>query len=427
MVGHALAARRARVALSLVAVSLGVAVATALGTLALQVGDDLARTLRAAGPNFVVLPAGARLPLDVDGVALPARAGLSLPEHTVAALRTSFWKNNVLEAAPELTVPATVNGVRAELSGAWFTRTLATPDGGWTTGLARLHPAWTLEGRWPAEGAGEVALGHALAARLGAHPGDVVTVRPSLPAAPTPAGSATDAGGSEQRWRVTAVVNAGGADDARAWAPLGRAQQLAHRPGEIDRVWLSALVRASPRRPAPDPVRDPHGYERFMCTAYPENVARDLAERLDADVVPATEQLAGEAHVVGRLNLLMLLLALAALTASALGLFSTTTATVVERRVELGLLRSLGAAPRQIAALLLGETLLVSALGGVLGWLLGSLAAVAIRGRTFGAAAPLQPLLLPVAVTLAIAVGLLGTLAPLRAALRIDPARALRG
>ena len=412
MVARALAARRARVALALVAVSLGVAVATALGTLALQVGDDLARTLRAAGPNFVVLPAGARLPLDLEGVALPARAGLSLPESTVAALKTSFWKNNVLEAAPELTVPVTVNGARVDLSGAWFARTIATPDGGWSTGLGRLHPAWTLAGRWPREDADEIALGRALAARLGIRPGATAVVR--VP-------------GGEQRWRVTAVVNAGGVDDARAWAPLGRAQRLAGRPGEIDRVWLSALVRASPRRPAPDPGRDPRGYERFMCTAYPENVARDLAGRLHADVVPATEQLAGEAHVVGRLNLLMLLLALAALTASALGLFSTTTATVVERRVELGLLRSLGAAPRQVAALLLGETLLVSVLGGVLGWLLGSFGAVAIRGHTFGAAAPLQPLLLPVSLALAIGVGVLGTLAPLRAAMRIDPARALRG
>ncbi len=51
-----LRARRSRVLLALLAVTLGTGVATALGTLALQVGDDLARTLRAAGPNFVLLP-----------------------------------------------------------------------------------------------------------------------------------------------------------------------------------------------------------------------------------------------------------------------------------------------------------------------------------------------------------------------------------
>ena len=69
-----LAARRARLALALVAVTLGVAVAIALATLSLQVGDDLARTLRAAGPNFVVLPPGASAGLDFGGAAVePAR------------------------------------------------------------------------------------------------------------------------------------------------------------------------------------------------------------------------------------------------------------------------------------------------------------------------------------------------------------------
>ena len=79
MLLSSLAARRARLALGLVAVSLGVGVATALGTLALQVGDDLARTLRAAGPNFVVLPPGSR----------PSFARLSRTSAIARALRAS--------------------------------------------------------------------------------------------------------------------------------------------------------------------------------------------------------------------------------------------------------------------------------------------------------------------------------------------------
>jgi putative ABC transport system permease protein len=131
--------------------------------------------------------------------------------------------------------------------------------------------------------------------------------------------------------------------------------------------------------------------------------------------------------VVERLNLLMLLLALAALTASALGLLSTTTATVVERSVELGLMRALGASTSQIAVLLLGETVLVSLPGGALGFWLGAASAAAIRGQTFGTAGPIQPLLLPLALALSLALAFLGTLAPLRFALRLDPAAVLRG
>jgi len=413
LIRASLAARRARLALSLTAVTLGVAVATALATLALEVGDDLARALRAAGPNFVVLPAGGRWRLDLGGAPVePARAGATLSIDQVAALKNSFWCNNVLAASPEMATRATLNGVSAPLVGTWFDREIATVKGPWRTGIVPLRPHWTIEGRWPQEDAAELALGRELAMRIGVKPGAHVTVR-------------SDARG--ESWLVTGIASAGGLDDRAAWAPLARVQALASAPGRIDRVWLSALVLPAPHRPAPDPARDPAGYERYTCAAYPGNVAQELSGRLGAEVVPATETVAGEAQVVERLDLLMLLLALAALAASTLGLVSTTTATVVERSVELALLRSLGAGARGIATLLLGETALVALAGGVLGWLVGSVASLAIRGGSLGGAPTLQPLLLPVALVLALVVATLGTLGPLRVALRLDPATVLRG
>ena len=415
LVWRSVGARLGRMTLALLAVTLGVSVAITLGTLSLQVGDDLSRSLRAAGPNFVVLPAGATWPLDLGGAGItPARAGLALAEGSVAALKRGFWRHNVLEAAPELTLDAGVDGIPARVLGCWFDRSIETADGPWRTGLARLRPRWTVAGRWPREGNEEVALGRTLAARLGARAGARVAVA---------AGSAAGAS-----WLVTGIVDAGGFQDRDAWAPLERVQALAGRPGQVDRVWVSALLRPDPARPAPDPARDPKGYERYQCTAYPDVVAADLAEQLHgAEVLPASELVAGEARVVGRLNLLLLLLALAALSASLLGLFSTTAATVVERSVELALLRSLGATPRAITALLLGETAVVSLAGGLLGWALGSAAAAAVRGQTFGTAHRAEPLLLPVALLLSLGVALIGTLGPLRYALRLDPAAVLRG
>lgn len=413
LVWSSLTARRARLALALLAVTLGVGVATALGTLSLEVGDDLARTLRAAGPNFVIVPAGARLPLETGGAGIaPPRASAVLPEGTVAALKASFWKHNLLEAAPELTVPATIDGAAADLAGTWFERAVDTEAGPWTTGLARLRPQWKIEGRWPSETRDEVALGTELARRLGRSIGQRVRLA---------------SGGRTVDARVTAIVHADGLEADRAWAPVEVARRLARRDG-FDRVWLSALVRPAPRTPPPDPARDPAGYERYRCAAYPANVSAELASLLkDVEVLPASEALEGEGHVVRRLNLLMVLLALAALAASTLGLLSTSAATVVERGVELGLMRALGASARQIAALLLCETLLVSVAGGALGWAFGSLAAAAIRGQSFGAGGGMQPLLLPVAIAVALVVGLLGTLAPLRMALRLDAAAVLRG
>ena len=414
MLLRSLRARGPRLLLALLAITLGVAVATTLATLAMRVGDDLARTLRAAGPNFVALPAGARWPLDLGGADVrPARAGAALGDSAVRLLKNGFWKNNVLEAAPELVATASVNGERATVVGTWFEHGVELGGEAWVTGIARLRPRWELEGRWPREGAAEIAVGRELARRAGLGIGSPVEIVRE---------------GRTERCLVTGLVAAGGLDDRRAWIPLGAAQALAGRPGEVDRIWLSALVKPSTGKAAPDPARDPAGYERYSCTAYPEVVARSLGEQLaGTDVLPLSEVVAGEGQVVGRLNLLMLLLGLAALTASTLGLLSTTTATVVERRVEMALLRALGASPGQLAALLFGETLLVSMAGGVLGWLFGSLAASAFRGGTFGGGASAQPLLLPVALLLAAVVAVLGTLGPLRIALHFEPAGVLRG
>src|SRR5262249_20552132 len=148
LVWSSLAARRSRVLLAMLAVTLGTGVATALGTLALQVGDDLARTLRAAGPNFVMRPEGASWRPDAGGDLAVARAGVALPESAVAALRSTFWRNNVLEAAPELDVRVRIGPRTVDATGTWFEREIATASGPWRTGLARLHPRWRIEGAW---------------------------------------------------------------------------------------------------------------------------------------------------------------------------------------------------------------------------------------------------------------------------------------
>ncbi len=414
LIRSSLARRRARLALAMAAVTMGVGVAITLATLSLRVGDDLARDLRGSGPNFALLPKGASWSPDLGGADyVPARAGGALDERAVAGMKRTFWKNNILEAAPELNAGAHAGDHAFVVSGTWFAHDVPTGDGPWPTGLTALHPRWTIEGRWPPAGGDGIALGRDLARRLGAAPGDRIE---------------TDLAGRRAAFEVTGIVRAGGLDDRRAWAPLERIQALTGRPGEIDRVWFSALVRPTPPGPEPDPKADPRAYETYMCTAYPIVIARDIeAEVPGVEAHPLAEVVAGEAQVVGRLNLLMLLLALAAVTVSVLGLVSTTTASVVERSVEIGLLRAIGAGPAEIAALLLGETALVSLFGGALGWALGSAAAAAIRGDVFGAGATFQPVLLPIAIALALAIAIAGTLAPLRVALRVDPAAVLRG
>jgi putative ABC transport system permease protein len=98
---------------------------------------------------------------------------------------------------------------------------------------------------------------------------------------------------------------------------------------------------------------------------------------------------------------------------------------VSQRTAEIGLLKALGATPRQIVVLILAEALLLSVLGAGAGLLLGQAGSLLVR-RSFPvlpAYAPVWALLAVLAV--ALLAGLLFSLVPARRAARLDPVLAL--
>ncbi len=100
---------------------------------------------------------------------------------------------------------------------------------------------------------------------------------------------------------------------------------------------------------------------------------------------------------------------------------------VSQRTAEIGLLKALGAAPRQIVALFLAEALLLSLLGATLGLILGASGSVLIR-QLFPALPAQTPLWATLtALLVAVTTGLLFSLLPARNAARLDPVLALSG
>ena len=98
---------------------------------------------------------------------------------------------------------------------------------------------------------------------------------------------------------------------------------------------------------------------------------------------------------------------------------------VSQRTPEIGLLKALGASPRQIIILILTEAVLLSALGASAGLLLGQLGSWIIR-ETF----PVLPAYAPMwavitAISVALISGLLFSLMPARRAAQLDPVLAL--
>src|SRR5437899_3861571 len=112
-----------------VAITLGVAVATAMIAVATDIGDKISRELRTYGANLLVTPQEDTIDVEIGGVNLkPPSDGNFLNEADLPKIRGTFWHNNIVGFSPML--PVTVRlGTGSEakdvtLVGTYFNKTL---------------------------------------------------------------------------------------------------------------------------------------------------------------------------------------------------------------------------------------------------------------------------------------------------------------
>ena len=375
----------------LLTITLGVAALVAIRSVTFFSEQAVARELQALGANVLVLPQGVTLQ-DYYSADLH---GQTMPEQHVQQLAFSNLEG-VQNLAPKLCVPARLNERGIILTGilpqsefqakaAWQSANLFSKhkgckkarcetDEGGVNSLATKRTVQELYLH-------ETLLGADIAAATGLKEGDKVNIL-------------------GETLVVSAVLPMmGTVDDGRVFAHLHTVQRIA-KLGEV----VNCI-------------------EIMGCC---EDVAQGLVKQL-ADVLPGTKVVTiaqvvqtqvSINRLMQRLSWLFLVILVGMAGAS---IANSTVANVRERRREIGTLMAIGATPRFVSRLFLSKAVLFGSLGGLTGYLFGTVVATTIGSQFAGVAVSPLPALAFIAIGGATFVSTAASWWPARSAANLDP------
>jgi putative ABC transport system permease protein len=201
------------------------------------------------------------------------------------------------------------------------------------------------------------------------------------------------------------LKTANGFEDGGVFMPLSSAQSFFHKEG-------SSVVTIKLRR-----KEDASTFKAMIKRTYPNMIALE-----DAEFSRSYSQfkiLKATAWAVGGCGLIL----------GGLGVANTMIMSVFTRIREIAILRVNGFSNTQIAAMIFGESSLVSALGAFAGLLIGSAGLITLKhvpALDGYVDASIQPLIMLIVVVLALLTGVAGALYPAAYAMRIRAVEALR-
>ncbi len=368
--------RPGRAVLIVLTLVMGLSLEAALLNLSLDIGNKSEQELKAFGSNILLLP---RDEIDTSSAELTTGNRVFIPQTQLSSLDTPG--DIPLEGyVPFLYSLAEVNGQRVAVSGTVFDKAL------------KINPWWSIRGEAPARGGKGVVLGEELAMKLNVNEGGRITIRQE---------------GRLETLAVVGVLSTGGSEDNQVLMDLDLAQSITGLPEKVSAVQVSV----------------PTGGDFSV-----DEIAASLEEQLPGVRARTVKQVteAGQ-NLLGKINMLMGLVTTLIIFISAVTVSASLANAVIERRCEIGLMKALGAEGRGIAAIILGEALLLSALAGPAGYLLGLMLAQVVGLSVFDTTVSFHLRVIPIVIVSAGLLAIAASLMPVRRALSIEPAVILRG
>jgi len=168
---------------------------------------------------------------------------------------------------------------------------------------------------------------------------------------------------------------------------------------------------------------------RALCSACPvEFIAGLINESIPGVRAVAVKQIAeSEMNLMAKVNRFMLALAGITLVVGSFGVVNTMMSAVHERIKDIGIMKAVGASPSQILRMFLYEAVVIGLIGGIFGYIAGTLLSYGIGPLIFeDLAVSYAPQYLPPAIGLAIFVAIVASLYPAMHASNVRVADSIR-
>ena len=405
--------RKSRIAIAILSVIIGAAIATALLTVTSDVSEKVGLEFRKYGANILVVPKSETIEVGFPGVDFGSVTEQRyINESDIWKIKSIYWRNNVLGFAPNLYQVVSLSSndqvQSVVMVGTYFNKEIeiVRPYGEqdpdlFITGVEVISPWWNIEGEWITNSSDEhqSLVGVNVADTFNLSVGEQFTI--------TYIENYEDIENvTTYNLTVTGIVRTDGNEDNQIFVNLQVAQEITNREGKLHTIQVSALCNKCPV--------DSFALEIESAIPYAE--ARTVKQLVSAEM-----------NILTKIQDMMFLVTIVALIASALGVMTTMTTSVIERRKEIGLMKSIGSDNASIITLFLSESAIIGIIGGIIGFLIGIILSQFIGMSVFNTSIAARVEVLPIVIGISMGISLLASLLPVKRATKVEPAIVLRG
>ena len=419
--------RRSRAVMAVIASLVGAATLFCLASVCIAVPQQMNEEMRAYGANLIVTPADATSKSEgISTATITNVTALVTAEHSAKSAAYRYESVRINSA------PYTLAGVNPKA-------------------VQTLNRHWNVTGDWPSEG--NVMVGRDVADALGVHIGSRITIgyRASDNSAASSASGSSDSGESDNRSDENgSQMSDSGESDNQTVGKLGQTESQVKENGRVS----SDIMNNEGTEFRVAGIVDTGGNEDSIVYATTADVAKLAGSKRGADVEysvnamgddlnaivktlnanpntgvkaqTVTKITSSDTRIITMLQTLFWIVSLVVLVLTLVGVGTTISSIVSQRRNEIGLRKALGASSQAIGTEFYVESAIYGLIGGLFGTAIGYALARVLCVTVFERAIGFNWLLGLASLVLSMLIAVVASIPPVRRATRIDPAIVLR-